>query len=98
MMPNLSSTPEELCYVMLCYVMLCYVMYVFIYLMNMSTLSACTSAGQKKSSEHITDGCKPPCDCWELNSGPLVEQAVLLSTEPSLPPPEELFLKVYRII
>jgi hypothetical protein len=21
----------------------------------------------------ITDGCEPPCGCWELNSGPLEE-------------------------
>jgi hypothetical protein len=32
----------------------------------------------------ITDGCELPCECWELNSGPLEEQAVLLKTEPSL--------------
>jgi hypothetical protein len=23
----------------------------------------------------ITDGCEPPCGCWELNSGPLEELA-----------------------
>jgi hypothetical protein len=34
----------------------------------------------------ITDGCEPPCGCWELNSGPLEEQSVLLTTEPSLHP------------
>ena len=32
----------------------------------------------------ITDGCEPPCGCWELNLGPLEEQSVLLTTEPSL--------------
>ena len=26
----------------------------------------------------------PPCSCWELNSGPLEEQPVLLTSEPSL--------------
>lgn len=31
-----------------------------------------------------TDGCEPPCECWELNSGPLEEQPVLLVPEPSL--------------
>jgi len=34
----------------------------------------------------ITDGCQPPCGCWGLNSGPLEEQSVFLSTEPSLQP------------
>jgi hypothetical protein len=32
----------------------------------------------------ITDGCKPLCGGWELNSGPLEEQSVLLTAEPSL--------------
>jgi hypothetical protein len=34
----------------------------------------------------VTNGCEPPCGCWELNSGPLEEQAVLLTPEPSLQP------------
>jgi hypothetical protein len=33
-------------------------------------------------------GCEPLCGCWELNSGPLEEQPVLLSAEPSFQPPE----------
>ena len=35
----------------------------------------------------ITDG------CWELNSGPLEEQSVLLIAEPSLQPQAYAFLK-----
>ena len=31
-----------------------------------------------------TDGCEPSCGCWELNSGPLEEQSVLLTAESSL--------------
>jgi hypothetical protein len=34
----------------------------------------------------ITDGCEPSCGCWGLNSGPLEEQSVLFTTEPSLQP------------
>jgi hypothetical protein len=33
----------------------------------------------------VTDGCRLPCECWELNSGPLHEQ-VFLTIEPSLQP------------
>jgi hypothetical protein len=40
----------------------------------------------KRASDPITDGCEPPCGCWELNSGPLGEQSVLLTAEPSLQP------------
>jgi hypothetical protein len=39
------------------------------------------SAHQKRASDPISDGCEPPCGCWELNSGPLEEQSVLLSPE-----------------
>jgi hypothetical protein len=35
-------------------------------------------------SDVVTDGCEPPCGCWDLNSGPLEEQPVLLTAEPSL--------------
>jgi hypothetical protein len=31
----------------------------------------------------ITNGCKPPDGCWKLNLGPLEEQPVLLTAEPS---------------
>jgi hypothetical protein len=46
----------------------------------------CLQTHQKRASDLITDGCEPLCGCWELNSGPLEEQTVLLTTEPSLQP------------
>jgi hypothetical protein len=51
---------------------------------------------QKNASDPITDGCEPPCDCWDLNSGPLEEQSVLLTTEPSLQP-QDLFIYLMNI-
>lgn len=30
----------------------------------------------------VTDGCRPPCGYWGLNSGSLGKQRVLLTTEP----------------
>jgi hypothetical protein len=50
----------------------------------MSTLWLSSDTHQKRASDPITDGCEPPCGCWELNSGPLEEQSVLLTAEPSL--------------
>ena len=44
-------------------------------------------AGQKRAPHLITDDCEPPCGCWELNSGHLEEQAMLLTIEPFLQPP-----------
>ena len=32
----------------------------------------------------VTNGCEPPRGYWESNPGPLEEQPVLLTTEPSL--------------
>ena len=40
-------------------------------------LPTCMTAGQEKAADLITDGCKPPCGFWELNSGPLDEQEML---------------------
>jgi hypothetical protein len=48
---------------------------------------------RKRTSDPITDGCEPPCDCWELNSGPLEEYSVLLTVEPSYR--EHIILKIY---
>ena len=53
----------------------------------MGTLS-CLQTHQKRASDSVTDGCEPPCDCWELNSVPLEEQSVLFTAEPSLQPKE----------
>ena len=50
--------------------------------MYMSTLQT----HQKGALDPITVGCELPCGCWDLNSGPLEEQSVLLTTEPSLQP------------
>jgi hypothetical protein len=50
----------------------------------------------KRASDHITDGCEPPCGCWELNSGPLEEQSMLLTAEPSLQPLNKFLKGVLR--
>ena len=47
---------------------------------------SCLQTPQKRASDIITDVCEPPCGCWDLNSGPSEEQAVLLTTEPSHQP------------
>jgi hypothetical protein len=45
----------------------------------------------------ITDGFEPPCGCWDLNLGPLGEQSVLLTTEPSLQP-YIIFISEFKVI
>ena len=62
-----------------------FLIYLFIYYVY-NILSVCMSAGHKRAPNLITDGCEPPCGCRELNSGPLEEQAMLLTTEPSPQP------------
>ena len=49
---------------------------------SVAYISACL----KRASDPPIDGCEPPCGCWELNSGPLEEQPVLFTTEPSRQP------------
>jgi hypothetical protein len=51
-----------------------------IYLFYMSTLLQVCLTHQKGPLDPITDG------WWKLNSGPLEEQSVLLTAEPSLQP------------
>ena len=50
----------------------------------MSTLWLSSDTHQMTASDPMTDGCELPCGCWDLNSGPLEEQSVLLTAEPSL--------------
>lgn len=57
----------------------------FIYLVC-SILSEFMPADQKRAPDFITDGCEPLYRCWELNSGPMEEQPLLITTEPSLQP------------
>lgn len=53
----------------------------------MIVLSARTSAHLKRASNPIRNGCdEPPCECWELKSGPLEVHFMLLITEPHLQP------------
>jgi hypothetical protein len=40
--------------------------------------------GARSPGTEVTDSCELPCGCWELNLGPLEEQPVLLTMEPSL--------------
>ena len=42
--------------------------------------------GVKVFGTGVTDSCELPCGCWELNPGPLEEQSVLLTAEPSFQP------------
>jgi hypothetical protein len=48
-------------------------------------------AGQKRAPDLIIDGCKPPYACGELNTGPLVEQTMLLTSKSSLRPKHKHF-------
>jgi hypothetical protein len=52
----------------------------------MNTLLLSSDTHQKRTSDPTTDGCEPSCGCWDLNSGSLEKQTVLLTAEPSLQP------------
>ena len=52
----------------------------------MSTLQLSSDTHMKSALYPFTDGYEPPCGCWELNSGLLQEQLVLLTAEPSPQP------------
>jgi hypothetical protein len=48
-----------------CFLKIC-LFYVYEY-----TVAIFRHTHQKRASNLITDGCEPPCGCWELSSGPL---------------------------
>lgn len=50
--------------------------------MNICTSEECIGS----HGTTVIDGCELSCGSWELNSGPLKEQRVLLTPEPSIPP------------
>ena len=56
----------------------------FIYLFYVYEYNVIVFRYQKRASDPIIGGCEPPYGCWELNSGHLEEQSVLLNNEPSL--------------
>ena len=64
------------------------------YLFNLCTLAFCLHVylceGFGSSGMGVTDSCELPYGCWELNPGPLEEQPVLLTNEPSLQPQNQL--------
>ena len=66
------------------YVCVCVCVCVFVYLIRVH--QNCLQTHQKRALDPITGGCESPCVCWELNSGPLEEQSLLLTTESSLQP------------
>jgi hypothetical protein len=55
-------------------------------LLQHTWVHCCCLRTHQRASDPITDGCEPPCGCWELNSGPLKEQSGLLPADPSLQP------------
>jgi hypothetical protein len=57
-------------------------------LCNMSTVIRHT----RQTLDSITNDCKPPGGCWELNWGPLEKESVLLTPEPSLQPDLEFLI------
>jgi hypothetical protein len=49
--------------------------------------------GQKRAPDLILDGYKPPCGCWELNSGPLGEYQCSEIPLSHLSSPSHLYFK-----
>jgi hypothetical protein len=64
----------------------------FIYFLFVATLLLSSDTPEEGHWIPITDGCEPPRGCWELNTGPLEEQLVLLTAKPSLQPPMFVYL------
>jgi hypothetical protein len=80
---------EESSWLRIIFIFIFLKIYKFIYYIEVHC--SCLQTHQKRASDLITDGCEPPCGCWDLNSGPLEEQSVLLTAETSLQPLHIIF-------
>jgi hypothetical protein len=49
---------------------------------------SCLQILQKRESDLVTDGCEPPCGCWDLNSGLSEEQSGALTHWAISPAPD----------
>jgi hypothetical protein len=80
---------DSFCFVLFCYkkantYLVLYFFKVFFFkdlfiIYYMYVHCSCLRTPQKRASDLITDGCEPPCGCWDLNSGPLEEQSGALT-------------------
>jgi hypothetical protein len=59
---------------------------IYLFILCIWVHCSCLQTHQKRASDFFIDGCESPGGCWNLNSGPLEEQSVLLTTEPSHQP------------
>jgi hypothetical protein len=87
-----NQPPQNLCFHFFFFL---FFFFLKIYLFYLYEYILAVFRHQRRASDPITDGCEPPCGCWDLNSGPLEEQLVLLTAEPSLQP-RLPFLKSFR--
>jgi hypothetical protein len=68
------------------------ILFIFISCALVFCLHVCLCEGVRSPGTGVTDIYELPCECWELNLGPLEKQPALLTTEPSLqPPPKSIF-------
>jgi hypothetical protein len=58
--------------------------------------AAYTPEGLKRTSDPLIDGFEPPHGYWELNSGPLEEQPMLLTAVTSHQPSILFLMKLHR--
>jgi hypothetical protein len=68
-------------------------MYFYVYECSALSAHVPSPVWQKRESGPIIYDCEPPRGCWKLNSVPLEEQPVLLTTEPSLQSQNSTFLR-----
>lgn len=53
--------------------------------------SSCVNRGIKSPGTEGINACEPVYGCWKLNTGPLVEQPVLITAEPAFPALKQVF-------
>jgi hypothetical protein len=62
----------------------------FYFIFYFMSVGVTTCMQFSSTGTEVTDGLEPPCGCWEPRLGPMQEQQVPLTTEPS-PAPNSSF-------
>ena len=65
---------------------------IYLFIMFVFCLHVCLHEVVRYPETGVTDSCELPCGYWELNLGPLKEQPVPLTTEPSLQLPTDFLV------
>jgi hypothetical protein len=75
---NWLSVPRTLIHKSSFFLFVCLFFKIYLFIICKYTVAVFRHS-RRVESDLVTDGCEPPCSCWDLNSGPSEEQSGALT-------------------